>query len=378
MTRINIRKNPVISSGPNCGADFLVENWRHKISANVGFDTASFDIKEDQSLLEDFFFSGITRQVTRYSDDGQTVIWDGYIAEMTLTEPGLSSRISAREMFNKVAVRYTPIDTSANPPTESAETVTAFVNDDDSQNSYGIKERIFTPPNLDKLTNADATQLSNTILQQYRQPKRSSNFSSGADTPRITCTCEGYFKTLDWRIYNQSVSSGTANANTIIQTAASSVGQYIAGFNLDTNTTAVQQYFNDSLTAMTIVQQIAALGDGSYNRWIVNVLEDRYLSYKQAASTISYWRRMADPRQEIFDAQGRSIPYHEIRPDRWLRTTDIMPMSVTPTKLVDDLQAMYIESVDYAEPDSLNLNGILGDRLQIMIARAANRGDALL
>ena len=316
---------------------------------------------------------------TRYSFDGNSIVWQGFINDMELIQPGMSMRRSLDEMYNQEAVRYTPIDTTTNPPTESAETSTAVVNDTDSQNRYGIKQTVFQPPSMNRLTAGDASQLANTILGQYKQPRRSATISSGSDNPRLVVNCKGFMWTLDWRIYNQTANSSTDNASTILAAVITAVGSQIAAAtNITTNNTAVQKYFNRDDTAFNVIQWIASLGDASYNRWVANVLENRIINYQQAATTITYFRRLVDNRQDIFDYQNRRVPYWEIRPDSWVRTSDVYPHNITPGNLIDDVQSVYIESVDFREPDSLTLNGSTGDKLQVILARQANRGDALL
>src|SRR3990167_3473905 len=144
MPIVQVSNNPVANPNPHV-EDNHISNWQHRHSA-FGFDTAECDLLGSQLILEDKFFNYLGRRLTRYSTDGQFVIWDGQIVEMILQQPGLQRRLSLRDMYNRVSVRYIPIDTSANPPTESAETSTAVANNTASQDLYGIKEIVFRPP----------------------------------------------------------------------------------------------------------------------------------------------------------------------------------------------------------------------------------------
>jgi len=378
MRTVHISANPIATLDSTVERDYLISDWRHKITANIGFDTASFNLIASKTELEEMFFEGCGRQIIRYTPDGHSIIWDGYITEMVLNEPGLQTRISLDEMANSIIIRYVPTDTTTNPPTYSTETWTAAVNNTSSQGKYGIKQKVFLPP-VNRLTNTDAIQFANVILKHYRKPIRSGLITSGMSEPSLQIMCKGYMHTLDWYIYNQSVVSGADNANTIISTIITATGQnYIASQRLDTNTTQVQKYFLNYDTSYDLVQLIANLGDSSYNRWLVYVLEDRILYYKAASTIVDYFRRVEDARQEIRDLSGRIIPYWEMRPNHWIRTADTFPHALTPANLQDDFQIMFVESVEWTEPDGLILNGSQGDNLPVIIARMAAKGDRML
>ncbi|MFQ5609636.1 MAG: hypothetical protein ACE5F8_05125 [Woeseiaceae bacterium] len=378
MARVVVGSNPVASLAGQFGVAYDAEAYRHRITATVGFDTASFDLRDRKDALEEFFYNGLGRHVVRYGPDGQFTAWEGQIVEMTLTVPGMRATISLSAMYNRVAVRYTELDTGSNPPGETADTTTADADDTDSQDRYGIKQLVFRPPKASKLTQTDAEQLRDTMLSEYKQPRRSADIVSSMSEPRLRVKCQGYGHTLGWRVYNYTAASGTDDADDEIADINTSVGQFIASTDLDANTLQVAQYTNEDLTALEQIQAIASLGDASDNRWLAYVLEDRKLYYKPASTTVKYWRRMADNRQEIRDQSGRVIPPWELRPNNWIRTTDVYPFGLAPANLQDDYQAMFIESVEWQEPDTLLLAGSRGDAMQGVIARAANKGDVLL
>ena len=173
MTIVQIVHSPIATSVRQYQRNWEVENYRHRLSATMGFDTCSFDIHGTRDEMEEFFFSGLGRQVTRYSNDGGYICWQGQIMSLTLNEPGFQMRVSLDEMFNRIIVRYIPIDTSTNPPTESAETSTTAVNNAASQAKYGVKELIYRPAHITRLNNADATQQGDILLGQYKEPRRS-------------------------------------------------------------------------------------------------------------------------------------------------------------------------------------------------------------
>jgi len=385
MTTVQITHNPIATIRQQYYNNARVENYGHRISASIGFDTCSFDLKAPFEELEDFFYNGLTRRVTRYSQDGHFTCWDGHIVEMTLTQPGAQDKISLREMFNRISVRYIPIDTAANPPTESAETSTTVVDNTASQGKYGVKQIVVRPAHVDRMTAADAAQLGSVLLQQYREPRRNGTLSTANAEPTLNVQCEGYMHTLGWAIYNQTGSSGVSANEVVIDAilASSPAGQYVASRNT-ANTTGitVQNYYNRDDAALDIIHQIAALGDTAANRWLCAMYENRKVVFTQAYDIndrgVDYYRRNSDPRLEIRDLRGNVVPPWELRPNKWLKTTDLYGWKPSPLQLPDDYQSKYIESVSWREPDNLTLEGSTGDNLQVKLARIAYRGDRLL
>lgn len=378
MRFVYISNNPIASSTLVFGQEFLVSNWQHRRTATVGFDAAQFDLVLSNQQAEEMFEKGLGRIVTRYSLDGNKIIWQGYISAMTLLQPGMKAQISLDNLYNRVTIKYNELDTSTNPPGETPGTFTATVNDTISQAKYGIKEIVYTPPTA-KLKDTMADQLLATFLEMYREPHRSADVISSQTETSLYVYCKGYKHTLDWRIYTQTANTTTDDADAIIALMLATADLYVTGSSLTANTTAVNKYFADRETIWTLINHIATLGDSSNNRWIAYVNKDRTLVYEQAGSTIVYFRRLSDPAQSIYDTQGRLVPPWEIEPNKWLITTEIEPFKNDPALLRDNPRAMYIESVSWTERDNRTvLSGSRGDEVSIMVARASNIGEILL
>ena len=378
MRFVYISNNPIASSTLVFGQEFLVSNWQHRRTATVGFDAAQFDLVLSNQQAEEMFEKGLGRIVTRYSLDGNKIIWQGYISAMTLLQPGMKAQISLDNLYNRVTIKYNELDTSTNPPGETPGTFTATVNDTISQAKYGIKEIVYTPPTA-KLKDTMADQLLATFLEMYREPHRSADVISSQTETSLYVYCKGYKHTLDWRIYTQTANTTTDDADAIIALMLATADLYVTGSSLTANTTAVNKYFADRETIWTLINHIATLGDSSNNRWIAYVNKDRTLVYEQASSTIAYFRRLSDPAQSIYDTQGRLVPPWEIEPNKWLITTEIEPFKNDPALLRDNPRAMYIESVSWTERDNRTvLSGSRGDEVSIMVARASNIGEILL
>lgn len=332
-------------------------DWTSTIDATLGFDTANFTLRGSKLYLEDWFSNGLGRLITRYAPDGQFTVWQGFVNRMTLIEPGTRSSISLAGMANQVRAKYVLVDPATNPPTISTTpTQTANGTDADSQSRYGIHEEVIA---IGETTAALATQKRDQHLQRLAWPLADDSFDTRqTDDLRLEVECQGFAHTLAWRIYNQIVNSGTVNISTMLGDVLTLVGQFIATLVADTNTAQVPQYIQDDRYALDILKGLVSLGDASNNRWIMPVLEDRTLYYRQARTTVDYYRRVSDNRQTVREKSGRELPPWEVRPDHWLRTTDIFPISAgDPTTLQRDPQVRYIEQVTWSEPHGLAMYG---------------------
>ena len=244
MLYVDIKNNPIATNRISYGAIHRVFNWSHKITATNGFDRAGFDLILNRDQMEQFFDDGLGRMITRYSEDGNIIVWQGYINSMTLTQPGTRSGLSLDNMFNQVSLKYTSLDTALNPPGETVETYTAQADDLDSQGKYGIKQTVYSPPAL-KLKDTMADQMRDTFIDQYREPRRNASAITSMMEPRLHIECKGYKHTLAWRIYNQVGVSAAQNANLQIADILATSGLFIDSSALDANTTQVQKYYND-------------------------------------------------------------------------------------------------------------------------------------
>ncbi|MEA1998237.1 MAG: hypothetical protein U9N61_02775 [Euryarchaeota archaeon] len=371
--------SPNVNTGRYFPYLFTPNNYSHKLKAALGYyDTCSFDILGSPHELQMLFSNILSRDVRRFAPDGNSLIFEGFVNRAVLTQPRARSEKSLENMYNRISVRYTKLDTSSNPPGETEYTTTTKVNDTDSQGEYGIKELVFRPP-AEKLTQTSAEQIRDVALEQYKVPRRSDTTMPGNDGYKLQVQCLGYIHTLKWRIYNQTVNSGTQNASTIIGSILDGIGDFIDTHREDTNGTQTERYFNDDDTALSIIQKIASVGDNSNNRWIVYVDDNRHFVYEKASSNVKYIRRLSDRKQAIRTLDGRTVPAWAIRPNTWMITTDAEMFSADNTDITKNPRAMYIESVEWLEDrNSLVIQGSIGDEIKTLMARVTAEGEAIL
>ena len=153
------------------------------------------------------------------------------------------------------------------------------------------------------------------------------------------------------------------------------VAEFIDTLVTDTNTTQIPIYHQDSMAALDLLKAIASVGDASNNRWVMPVLENRTLYYRQAATTVGYYRRLADNKMSITNKDGRQLPPWEVRPDNWLRITDLYPFRASdPASLQQDPQVKYVERVEYSEPWGLTIFGSQRSSVQVNTAALSAMG----
>jgi hypothetical protein len=285
---INIKHNPVLMSeryamvipkrdtSPNAFASFSKLNYSTRAEGN--FYRCTFQIHAPQDYLNLFFRNGLMRHVTVDSPQGKR-LWEGFIYEMTLQLPKCKKRVSVQSVSNTVWVRYQLIGSGVVSRTTPLTNAISL-------SRYGIREAILTSGETNSV--AEATQLAGRILEQSRLPKvMTDEISIGQNTPTndvvLTIVCYGYYETLKWQSYNQTVATGTQNATAVLMAVVAAKVQFYKTLDFDTNSTPVPLVYDMDRSAESIMKSIAALGDGYYRRWLIRYMPNLVLAFREAA-----------------------------------------------------------------------------------------------
>lgn len=346
------------------GGAFLTElsisaqDWRHTISAFGGFDVAEFTLVDTLPVLEEWLEQGIGRGITAYDEAGE-VMWDGFVDSVSLRVAGLEvTRGPLTEVANRVNVIYSAIDTSTNPPTPGERKQTGTLNDLESWARYGV-----WPVNVSVagVTDTNANILRSTYLAERKHPATTSHFIGGSEPPMLRVRCLGWIHTLTYP-YNQTASSGTINLSTKIQNILSA--QLNSGWistdysRITTNTLGVPSYENNDQTALALIKGLVAMGDVNARRYLFGIYDRRQAVYEPASSTVDYEMRLGDPGQMILDPAGAEVYPWRVRPGRWIFFSDFLPgRAPTPDKFREDPRMLFIESVTFALPHGVQLQG---------------------
>lgn len=317
-------------------------NYRHKISAIGGFDTASCDVAVPPNQAAEFLDQFIGNRVAVFVDNPTEAAWEGFINRMTFSAGAYSFTIGLDEMMNRVSLTYSANGTLTNP---------AAQNDTESQAVYGIKEG-----NIDfgfqNSAGTSATAIAQTILNQRAWPKTS--VKPGGGSGLVTVEMLGFYHTLSWE---KRSDSGTG----AITTSSNITGRILPGLangntfldntnftDIATNSVTASVNRNRGQTVWEILREFAEIGDNT-NYWVVGVTptdprtSKRRLYYRAFNSGVEYTARLSDGLR-IRDKFGALLPPWTVRPDKGIRIVDIL---ADWDGLGDDPRETWIAGVDY-------------------------------
>lgn len=357
--------------------DIAVNNWRHGISAFGGFDTASFELVDHSSVIEDWVLNGLFRPVI-VRDNYLTTIWEGFVNSITINQAGLSvTHGPVTSIANRVFAIYSGVDTSVYPPQIGVRKKTPTFNNLISQGEWGIWPEILS---LAGVSDNNADQLVQLYLEEHGHAEISTNFSFSGEEISLTIDLVGWYHTFKYP-FNYTSSSGTVPIYQRIQqvlNANPNVGWISADYgNITPNTTEVPQYENDDQLAMEHLRGLTAMGDEHIHRHLFGVYEDRKVVYDHVSSQIDYTLELSDPHRRIYDASGSVTAPWKIRPGSWIFFSDFMSGLGSPFEdFHRDPRMVRVETVqfDMRTPFAVQFTGGISSAYEQRSARLGLRG----
>lgn len=338
---------------------YITTNYRHTISANGGFDTASCNLQVRSLADAEFFFAEYLGNFVRITVENPVEpIFEGLINRVTLSAGDVTYTTSLDEMYNSVQV-YTATSLSA-------QTVTTAVQNLTSQNLYGVKQGTAEYGFQWGGTGNQPTALGDRILAAQSFPQSSMESSPGAGFS-LNVELIGIYQTLKWQLFFSSSSvSQTYSAFVLARLAALSNGTTFfdsADTSLvTTNATARATGDSPGKTVWDSLDTNAQAGDGSSGiPWVVGIsptdftLKTRRLYYRPANDAVEYTAQIRDGLR-VRSLYGKLIPPWLVRPDRVCQVTDaLVGYSIASG---DDPRQFYINTVEYdAETQQARLYG---------------------
>jgi hypothetical protein len=102
--------------------------------------------------------------------------------------------------------------------------------------------------------------------------------------PALKVTGYGYFRTLFWRVYNQTASGHVdAAIHDEVNAIVIAVGAFIASQARESNFSLVDRYHDADRFAGDLLFDMCAAGDIQNHRFLIGCYEDRQLRYQQIA-----------------------------------------------------------------------------------------------
>lgn len=349
---------------------FAVESILPVRTALGWFWSLRFSFKDRQSAIEEWIDDGLGRHVKLYNP-ALALIWEGFASQVQANIGGLSIVRGPLldTVTNKVRCAYSTVDTSVTPPAVGIREFTDWYEDADSQEKYGIVERIIS---IGGATAANAAQIAQTVLEENKEPAtdEQDNIEGGVE-PSVTVECLGYAHWLNAYAYN-STSTGTQNADVKLEAVlgADPNGIFSTDYTyVDSNATAVGAWENDNRKAWSVVKGITSVGDSSYNRWLFGLYEDRTAFYKSIPTDVRYQRSLSDPEQaiEVYGSGSRVHPW-DVEPGEWLFYTDLLIGRSEATRRADP-RYLFSEQANHTLPWGLTLDGAKVHRLDQLMAQ---------
>lgn len=345
---LNLYRKPRQSSGQVL--QFLnrysIYNYRHTISANGWFDTASCDIRiRSKTEAETFFENFVGNRISVIVDNPQEPIFEGLINRITLVEGGVTYTTSLDEMANSVQLLMSTT-TSASANTTAVQNLT-------SQGIYGIKQMSLDFGFQWGGTGGQPTAIGDAILASRAYPQSSMDVSGGNDF-RLSVEIIGIYQTMKWQLFFSSSSVSQTYSAFVLARLSALSNTTVFFDNADTSlvtTNTATRATGDSpgKTVWDTLDTQAQAGDAAGTPWVVGVTPTnpttgtRRLYYRAANSTIEYSARITD-NLRVRNIYGRIVPPWLVRPDRSIQITDAL-IGFTPQ--ADDPRITYINTVEY-------------------------------
>ena len=242
-----------------------------------GFYDASWEIRtSDKELALELLTNGLGREV-RFFNEKANLDWEGYLNRVTIDRRIARATAALDRMENSVWTRYTPL--SGGAVTRSTVKSHAV-----SVARFGTKQGILNGGQID-LTEADQKAQAALNLSFWPKPDPEAFVfgQRGDDDFRILFKCLGWWHTLNWLVYNQTVTSGTMAASAFIDVLLNTCGTFFASRDIQSNGTSVTREHDADQRGGEIVEAVCELGDSNNRVWVAGGEAERRFYFREGA-----------------------------------------------------------------------------------------------
>lgn len=344
-------------------------NYTHTINAVGGYESATFTIRGTRDYLKDWYDDGLMRRIVLINPEG-IIVWEGFVSRLGKVTATYNRTKTIDNMYNRVYMRYAPLDTSVFPPI-AGPPITHIYDDVASQLQYGVKAAMVSGG---ERVDSTVYEWARTILANQKDPKEGEIVNTGSnETLLMEVECRGYYHVLKWIPYI-SYATGNLQAHRVIQEVLeyyNLINQGWLSLNYDWffyNFRTAKRGNDDLTSCWDFIANIIKEGGKGGERWVGGLYQDRQMIYKPAedisglyAEEFELYRALSDSEQKIYDsATGTEVKPWDMVPDKILHTTDLD---------VGEKDLMYIEQVTFIEPYTVNLVGDDDQRLSVYLAQ---------
>lgn len=349
-------------AGTNLVDDSIISiaSYSHTISAWLGYDTAELTFSTTLQHLEDWVNNGLGRRLVTYRDAG-TIIWEGFVNQVSATIGGRS--ISSGELMgitNRDSVTYTRLIDDGTNIINVGAWLTPIAQDLVSQARYGILETVYSAGTCSE---AVALQTRDSLLNEYKNPERSQDFSNAGEEVQVTLSLLGYAHLLSRFVYNNP--TGTFVTLTTKLTAVLAAFPLAGIFSTDysmlgTNALLVNGYEDENRYGLDILSELVSIGDGTSNRWVFGVYAGRKFRYQPIPLVrINLEYRLTDQGSFMYYRDtGSRLKAFAIQPGVWVYLADTLTgLGNQSVPLRENKRLQFIEQVTFTAPDQFSLVG---------------------
>lgn len=360
-----------------------VSSYEHSINATDGFAEAKFTFSCNSITANDWLQNGIGRHIVVYGPSLQ-IIWEGYVNQLSINMGAVTfERGPLTEIVNRVSAMYTPIfDTCPDPaiipdcddtngPITGATTETIIVEDSDSQDRYGIWEKVLS---IGTCYQEDAEYIRDLYLYENAHVGGGPSIalgSSGSDIS-VSVTCRGYIDWLNY-IYNNDDVELSVICSELIKTVLDADPNYIISANYSRileNLAIHSSYTDDNKTARAFIDEILTVGGGNDDRWTFGIFENRRAVYAPIPTSVEYIYHKTGLTQQIETINGELVEPWDVRPCKWVGIPDFLAgIAFRTDNIRKDPRVFFAEEVSYTAPDSVTINGGKVNRLSQYMAK---------
>lgn len=278
---IEITQNPVTATEPflvelqGQGNDYdITDLTKRKMG---GFYSAQFSILRPSRLQAlEWLHTGVGRNVRMFNEHAD-LGWEGMIRAVSLSTGRVQATNSLEEMWNKIFVRYQDLTTGTNARSTAYEHL-------GSQAAFGIKERAM---NGGEIVAALADQYAQLYLKYHYWPTASLDridLSAALQSEiDLVVKCDGYWKTLEWQYYNQTVTDTEVSASILVSDIITACGQFVKSTSIQTNATPHTDYYDADRRPREIIESVCEMGDSDFRPWVYGFRADREFYFEPEA-----------------------------------------------------------------------------------------------
>jgi len=377
-------REPVWFSSPALVSDSLANDtlsYSHTMQAVGGFHSARLTVAVTDEM-PDLWLERLGYDFTVYANGGADIVFNGFIDKISVNYGFYTLEIGPMlDIANRVRVTYQTLGYDTNPPIPGQQASTAAADDLTSQELYSI---LVMEVSGGSGTSTEMAQLRDTTIAETAYPKTGQTVIPGQTAKGITVelSITGYYHLLS-RYYPNSSATGTINLSTkiglILDGDPNAPNIIIDERDIESNTTQVSANYgkgNESGShAWELLLNLLALGDSTYNRYVMGVYGKRRFEYREIDtdpdSGINYYMQLTRDRSLITLPNLAELDYWLIRPAKFMFIEGILTDLGEMTSLVKDKRAIFIESVQFDAPNRINLTGGRADSFAQKIARLA-------